>query len=399
FGASGGGFAASAAHLNVNLGGVLTMGTGSFAGSTLILSAANAPGDVDFQSNINLGTGARTIQVDDNVTTGMDFATISGSLSGGSVGITSLTKTGGGNLILSGPNSYVGNTAVTAGALTVRSIGTAGATSSNLGTNVGGGSLLLGSTTIGGTLLYVGPGEVATRTIVMAGTSGGALIDATGSGPLTLANVVNSGAGAKTLTLRGQNADMNMITSTLTDSGTSALSVTKNDGGVWVLAPGTQNTFSGPLTLSAGLLGVTSKSFGTGDVVAAGGGIFAYGGTLTTSANFAMNSNLSFGGSNSIILNGTIKGNSGMTSFNLHNSMDNGAVLTLNNLISLETTATTRKYMLDGYGSTVINGTIANGSLSATGVDVRIANNASLTLSGSSSFTGGVALYQGQLIL
>ena len=97
FGASGGGFAASATHLNVNLGGVLTMGTGAFAGSTLILNAANAPGDVDFQSNINLGTGARTIQVDDNVNTGMDFATISGVLSGGSGGITSLTKTGAGN--------------------------------------------------------------------------------------------------------------------------------------------------------------------------------------------------------------------------------------------------------------------------------------------------------------
>jgi autotransporter-associated beta strand protein len=120
----------------------------------------------------------------------MDFATISGVISGGSAGITALTKSGAGNLILSGANTYTGNTALTAGALIVRSIGSAGATSSNLGTNVGGGSLLLGSTAYGGTLLYVGPGEVTTRTIAMAGTTGGPTIDASGSGPVQLDNKV-----------------------------------------------------------------------------------------------------------------------------------------------------------------------------------------------------------------
>jgi hypothetical protein len=93
-------------------------------------------------------------------------------------------------------------------------LGAAGATSSNLGTNVGGGSLFLGSGTYGGTLLYVGEGEVTTRTLAMVGTTGGPTIDASGSGALLLNDRNESRRRHfKTLTLRGQSADMNMITS------------------------------------------------------------------------------------------------------------------------------------------------------------------------------------------
>jgi autotransporter-associated beta strand protein len=209
----GGGFAASSSKLTVNLLGSATLGTAPMANSTLILNSTTALADVELASPLSLGTTTgRTIQVDDNGLTSFDFATISGTLSG-AIGASTiaLTKTGVGNLILSGANTYTGSTQVSAGALIVRSIGTLNATSSNLGSNsTNAGSLLLGNAAAAGQLFYVGPGEVTTRTLALAGTTGGATIDASGSGPLQLSTVSNSGAGIKTLTLRGLSTDMNL---------------------------------------------------------------------------------------------------------------------------------------------------------------------------------------------
>ena len=212
-----GGFAASSAKLTVNLLGAATLGTAPMATSTLVLNSTTALADVEFASPLSLGTAARTIQVDDNANTAFDFATLSGTLSGTAASsVIALAKTGAGNLILSGANTYTGSTQVSQGALIVRSIGTLNATSSNLGTNsTNAGSLLLGNGATAATLLYVGPGEVTTRTVALASTSGAVTIDASGSGPLQLSTVSNSGAGAKTLTLRGFNTDMNIISSYL----------------------------------------------------------------------------------------------------------------------------------------------------------------------------------------
>ena len=73
--------------------------------------------------------------MDDNGTTGLDFATISGSIdeTGGASG---LGKTGGGVLYLTGNNSYTGGTWINNGTLVVTSIGHGSATSS-LGGNAG----------------------------------------------------------------------------------------------------------------------------------------------------------------------------------------------------------------------------------------------------------------------
>ncbi len=169
FGVSGGGFAASGTKLTVNLGNgaTLSLGEGYTPNSTLILNSTTAPGDVELLNPINLGLAARTIFVDDNPNTGLDFATVSGVISGGTSGLVSLSKTGAGNLILSGANTYTGATQVLAGAMIVRTLGAAGATSSNLGTNVGGGALLLGNTTTGASLYYVGSGETTTRPVAL----------------------------------------------------------------------------------------------------------------------------------------------------------------------------------------------------------------------------------------
>ena len=266
--------------------GMTVAGTGIPAGATVasitnattfvFTVAANPSLTATATGNANLtfGTGAltfsgagwRDISVGDNWFTGLDFATISGVISGaGNIG-----KQGGGPLILGNANTYSGNTILRNEQLIISSIGAAGATSSSLGTNVLGGWLELGNPGGGNavTLTYAGPGEIATRAIYIAGTTGSRRIEASGSGPLTLTNVINANA-ATTLTafgssnermleLRGVNTDLNTISSVLANSAALALRIYKADQGVWVLSGA--NTFTGGVRIEGGSLGFASAA-------------------------------------------------------------------------------------------------------------------------------------------
>ena len=136
-----GGWAAYGANRAVNLGGALatvawgTASTGLNA-KTLILGNTTATHTLDFQNPLDMGSAARTVQVDKGA------AAIDGKLSGNITGIAggNLTKTGAGTLALTGTNNYVGTTTVNAGTLLVN------------GTNSGTGLVTVTSgATLGGT--------------------------------------------------------------------------------------------------------------------------------------------------------------------------------------------------------------------------------------------------------
>ncbi len=352
--------------------------------------------------------GFRQIQVDDNGTTNLDFATVSGVI-GGTGG---LSKIGSAPLILGNANTYSGNSIIRQEAVFASSIGAAGATSSSFGTNVGGGVLELGNpgTTTTVNLMYVGPGETTTRPVYLTGTTGTRRIDASGSGPLILTNLQNSTAtsvnttgGAKTLELRGNNVDLNMITSVLADNS-GALTVNKFDGGVWVLNPAAANTFTGILTVGGGSLGLTANGIGaTPQINTSNAAIFAYGGALETSTPVQLNNNTTvvFAGSNNITLNGNVTKQAGANDQTFSNNLENGAVLTINgNFVNAQTTAGTRSIFIRGDGSTVWNGVIQdNSATSLTRFDIRLADTASFTLGGENTLTGGILHGQGTLIV
>ena len=98
----------------VNIGGDLrTVSWGTSVGSqivgTLKLSSSTSQDLTNFQNPINLGSGARTVFVDDNPASSGDYAMMSGNISGSG----SLVKTGPGTLIVSGTNSsYTGGITV-----------------------------------------------------------------------------------------------------------------------------------------------------------------------------------------------------------------------------------------------------------------------------------------------
>ena len=235
-----GGFAASTSKLTVNLGSgaTLNLGTAPTAGSTIILSSTTALADVELQNPINLGTAVRTIQVDNNGNTGMDFATVSGVISGGAGG--NLVKTGSGLLVLGNANTYVGNTTISDGQVVVSSLGGGATPSSSLG--AGGGTLILnpGDGDLN-PVLYVGSGETSARAITLTSSSSqtasrNVRIDSSGAGALILNGTflnttAQNGAGrTTTLDLRGNNTDanqMNMVLTNSTGTSTPTLSIAR----------------------------------------------------------------------------------------------------------------------------------------------------------------------------
>lgn len=380
----------------------------SINSATQISISVNATaGGTGIAANVS-GPGHREIRVDDNGNTGLDYATVSGVISGGG----GLGKVGAGLLILGDANTYTGNTTIREGLLTVTSIGAAGATSSSLGSNVGGGFLEIGNpgATTTANLLYVGSGETVTRAINLVGTTGSRVIDSSGSGALVLTNLNNSTAtsvniagGAKTLDIRGNNTDGNMITSVLADNG-GALTVTKSDGGTWILNPTTANTFTGNINANGGMLGLTTNGIGSAGLISmSSGGIFGFGAPLIINKNVQIvastNTTGVFGGSNAITVNGNFNFLAGDNDQILSNNLEGGALLTINgNLVSAK--AHNRTFLIRGYGSTVWNGSIQNAAANTTGFDIRIANEASFTTTGAANtYTGTKTLGQGTFIL
>ncbi len=408
-GTAAGGFAASTGKLTVAIGGVATpatlnFGTAPFTSGAFILGSATSQFETEVINPINLGGGNRSIQVDANATTSVaqTQATLSGVISNGS-----LSKTGAGALILSGANTYTGNTNLTNGSLFVSSLGNAaGTASSNLGAS--GGTLALGSGANVVNLLYTGAGETSNRPIALVGSTGTVTIDSSGSGGLTLANITNVATGVFTLSLRGTNTDQSMITAQLTNSGANALAVSKADGGIWVLNPAVANTFTGNLTAGGGTLGLTANGIGSAaSLILTNGAIAAFGGPLTTSVPVTLGNNSSavFAGANNITINNNITKASGANDQTFSNNLENGAVLTINgNLINLEGTANaTRTINVRGMGSTVWNGSIQDNTSVTTNIirmNYAMANNATFTLTGAANTnTGGTVLGQGTLIL
>ncbi len=225
------------------------------AGSTLTLSGAIT----------TTGTAALVL-------TGPTTAanTQSGTISGTARLISTVSGTNG-SFALSGTNTFTGRTEIQNGTFRVTSINSVntggGATlaSSSLGapTTAAEGQILLGNGGTAGTLVYLGTGETTNRQVVLNGTTGGGVIDQSGTtGVLTFtAATAAVGIGSKTLTLQGSAAGSGVFAGVIANNatvGSTPLSSNFSTGAGTITLNSVDGVAPGAAISGAGLAGGTT---------------------------------------------------------------------------------------------------------------------------------------------
>jgi autotransporter-associated beta strand protein len=145
---------------------------------------------------------------------------------------------------------------------------------SNLGapTTSANGTIDLGSGTAAATLRYVGTGHTSDRIINLAGTTGGATIEANGSGALVLTGAnTATGFGTKVFTLTGTNTGNNSIG----EIAGTGVSVNKTGSGLWRLTgasgyTGQLSVLDGTIVVAAGVGETGASPFGAGNAIVGG---------------------------------------------------------------------------------------------------------------------------------
>ncbi len=211
--------------------------------------AASGTGAVNFTNTGAVAysaAGSRSLTLKGTSTTDNTLALSIGNASGGT---TSLVKSDAGKWILSAANSYTGSTQILGGTLSVSNLQNGGS-NSNIGASTNAAANLLIDN---GTLQYMGAGH-STNRLLTVGT-GGAAIDASGTGAVTFSNTGSlafQGAGDRTLTLTGSNTGNNIFSLAIGDASGGTTSLIKAGVGTWLLNG--NNTYSGTTLISGGTL-------------------------------------------------------------------------------------------------------------------------------------------------
>ncbi len=329
--------------------------------------------------------------------------TISGNI-GGTGG---LTKSDGGNLVLSGISSFTGGFISNGGTVTLSNTNTFGG-----GLTINGGTVILAAdqSYTGGTTVTQGTLQIGANSSATSGSAGSEdIVLAPGDGQTATLNI-----------LRGDNV-LN-ITKNITSTGTGTNAVTIGAAGVTspsgtVTFSGT-NTFTGNVTISGGALRITNSSalgIGPKTVIIQGNSrpallLDGAGGDITLAADIAINLS-SDGGAGGLANNpGGIVNVAGDNVINGHIAVTNGGggngkivvnggTLTLAGLIDGATGTAARSLLLGGSGNGTVSGVIADWFDTGAGANrvtsISKDGGGDWTLTGANTFTGSVAITEG----
>ena len=321
--------------ITVNNSSSLGNSSSSFNG-TLTLSGNLTFGDKNLtlisnsntiiSGNIDLATDPQSLSVANGVT-----STVSGVISNGM-----LTKSGVGSLILSGTNTYTGETTIAAGTLEVQGRLGSGNYTANIsnsaileinsssdqilsGTISGSGALTKdgsGTLTLSGTNTYSGTTTISAGTLTVSGTLSNST-DVVNSGTYN----VNNSDTIQSLSGSGNTVIASSQTLTTGDSGNDEVSGVISGSGAFTKAgSGTQtlsgnNTYTGATTISAGTLTVSGTLSNSTAVSIASGATYDVDQTDTVASiegagniEIASAKTLTAGDSNDKIVSGDISG-------------------------------------------------------------------------------------------
>jgi autotransporter-associated beta strand protein len=273
-------------HTNAIGNGGLTLSGGTLdntSGAAITLATNNTQnwnGNFTFAGSrdLNLGTGAVSMNATRTVTVTAGNLTVGGAISGVGFG---LTKNGTGTLVLAGANTYTGTTTLNAGTLSIYNANA-----------IGTGTLVIAGGTLNNTsgaaiTLATNNAQTWTQNFAFAGT-----------------NDLNLGTGAVSITaVRAVTVNSGNLTVGGVISGAGGLN--KLGSGTMVLAGA--STYSGATTLSAGTLNLdNANAIGTGTLSINGTGTInnTSGAAITLATNNAQNwnSNFTFAGTNDLHL-------------------------------------------------------------------------------------------------
>ncbi|MDW8309461.1 MAG: autotransporter-associated beta strand repeat-containing protein [Verrucomicrobiales bacterium] len=289
-------------------------------------------------------------------------------------GTQGLNKTGTGTLLLSGANTYSGDTTISAGVLRLGATG-------GIPSGAGAGNVIVSA----GATLDIG-------------STGGNINGLSGAG-----TVDKSQTGSHTLTV-GNNDATSTFSGVITDS-TGTLNLTKVGAGTLTLAGSTANTFTGTTTVNGGVL-VLGKSAGnavpgaltigaatvrlSGNNQIADGsavtinsaaGLLDLNGNSDTVGTVTMTGGTITTGAGTLTLGGNVTGNAAASTATISGNLNLGG-------------ATRTFTIADGTAATdmSITANISNGGLTKAGAGV-------LALSGNNTFAGGLSVNAGTVVL
>jgi autotransporter-associated beta strand protein len=263
--------------------------------SLLANGATNA--SLTLSGNINsTGVGSKTLTFGGYST---NTLTLNGVINeNGGVNSVVIGTSSSGTVVLGNTNnSFSGAITITNGTsgqytfLRTANIGNAGVNSA-LGKN---GTINIGSSssTAFTTLRYTGIGETSDKVINLAGTSGGAILDQSGTGNLKFSSAMTAtGLGAKAITLQGSTAGTGELAGAISDLSGNVISLNKYGSGDWTLSG--NNSYSGLTTvkdagsllklMSTGALSAKTSLTGENSLAAAGTIDFGAGGSYTANS-------------------------------------------------------------------------------------------------------------------
>lgn len=354
-------------HANALGSGTFSTGAGTFdnssGGALTVANAVTFDGNPTFTGTQPLtisGAGQLNGAATRTITVSASTLTLSGALGEDAAG-RNLTKAGSGTLVLSGNNTYSGNSTVSAGTLQIGAGGTSGSVAGNIANNAA--------------LIFDRSDDLTYSGVI----SGSGTLEKKSAGTLTLSGN-NTFSGAATIS-----------GGTIKMGHANALGST---GGGTTVAAG------GALDLNGQTVGGEAVTL-NGHGINGGGALINSSGTASLSGTIALNSASAIGGANQMTLSGVISGanqltkvGAGTTILSGNNSFSGNSIIS-NGLVRLT--------HANGLGSTAGSNIVMSGaavevsgvnspepmSINGTGIS---GGGALRSASGSGTFSGGIAL-------